>query len=187
MPSSETEVVNLALTALGFEPVAALNESNDRARVASRWYAPTRDELLRAANWNFAQTRVDLAQVLPNPAWGTFYAYQLPADCLMVLDTNLDALDAWRIEGRTLITAAAAVSILYVAQVEDPARWDALFTEAVVDKLAFRFCYPLARSAQLADVLYRKSEESLKRAKSRDGQEGRHLKRFLSDVLTRGR
>lgn len=187
MAASAVEVVNLALVSLGLQPISALADDSDRARAASRLYETTRDELLRSANWNFAQTRAELAQLMPNPEWGDLYAYQLPADCLMVLETNLDTDEPWRIEGRTLVTGAGSVSILYVARVTDPAQWDAGFTQAVVDRLAFRLSYPLTRNATLSDALFRQSEESLKRARSRDGQEGRHLKKFISTSFTKDR
>lgn len=187
MASSATEVVNLALVRIGHEPIAALDDSSAAARVATRLYPQARDEYLRLANWNFAQTRVALAAVDPDPAWGDLFAYQLPTDCLMVLETNLDPGHAWRIEGRRLVTAEPLVSILYVARIDDPAQWDALFTEALVDKLAFLFAMPLKSNAQLAEVLLRKAEDSLKRAKSRDGQEGRQRNNFVSDAFTRSR
>lgn len=187
MASSAVEVVNLALIRLGLEPIAALDDSSDRARAATRLYPQARDDLLRAANWNFAQTRVELAESATAPDWGDLYAFALPTNCLMVLETSLSDAAAWRLEGRTLVTQEPAVSILYVARVEDPAQWDPNFTEALVDKLAFLLSYPLTRNATLADLLYRKSEESLKRAKSRDGQEGRPLKRWSSDAFTRVR
>src|SRR5512143_1023289 len=132
--NAPVELVNLALVRLGFEPVATLNDDNDRARAGKRIYDQCRDELLRSANWNFAQTRVALTQLTPDPAWGELYAYQLPSDCLMVLETNLEDTAPWRIEGRTLVTGEAAVSILYVRQVTDPAQYDAGFTEALVDR-----------------------------------------------------
>lgn len=187
MAASDTEVVNLALVRLGLEPIAALDENNDRARAATRLYPQARDELLRGSNWNFAQKRVELAQTTPDPAWGDLFAYALPTDCLMVLETDLLDTSPWRLEARTLVTAEAGVSILYVARIEDPAQWDALFTEAVVDKLAFLLSYPLTRNAQLGEVLLRKAEDSLRKARSRDGQEGRPLKRFTSDAFTRTR
>lgn len=187
MASSATEVVNLALVGLGLEPVGALDETSDRSRAASRWYPTVLDALIRDGNWNFAQTRVALAQLATNPDWGDLFAYQLPTDCLRVLETNLNPDAAWRIEGRTLVTAEPAVSILYLARVTDPTQWDALFLEAIVDALAFRLAYALTRNATLVDALSRISADTRKGAKSRDGQEGRPLKRFLSDAFTRFR
>lgn len=185
--TSAVELVNLALVRLGFEPVATLNDDNDRARAGKRIYDQCRDELLRSANWNFAQVRVALAQGTTDPAWGELYAYQLPSDCLMVLETNLADTAPWRIEGRQLVTGEPAASILYVRQVTDPGEYDPSFTEALVDRLAFQLSYPLTRNAALGDVLLKKADDSFRRAKSRDGAEGRPLKKFLSDSFTRVR
>jgi hypothetical protein len=187
MASSPVEIVNQALLRLGLEVIESLDDDTPRARAAKRMYDQTRDDLLRLAPWNFAQRRVELAQLASNPAWGDLFAYQLPSDCLMVLETSLEAADPWRIEGRTLVTQAAAVSILYVASIADPSQYDPNFTEALIDRLAFLLSYPLTRNATLADALMRKAEDTLRKAKSRDGQEGRPLTRFLSDAFTQVR
>jgi hypothetical protein len=184
---SPVSICSNALVLIGADPIASLDDATDAARVASRFYPATRDELLRAHNWNFAQTRASLAELATGPAWGYDHAYQLPTDpyCLIVLETSLDH-EAWRIEGRQLVTDATAVDILYVGRV-DESGYDSMFTQALTDKLAFLFCYPLTRNASLADVLFKKADDSFRRAKSRDGQEGRLLRTLTSDRLTRVR
>lgn len=189
MPTDPVEICNLALLEIGEQPITAFSDNSTAARVATRFYEPTRDDLLRGHNWNFAQVRVVLAQDATAPVWGDDfpYSYTLPADCLFVLETNIDEADPWRLEGRHLITAAATVSILYVARVTDVSLYDANFVDALVYELAFRFHYPITRNATLGDVLLRKAQASLQRAKSRDGQEARALKTLTSDRLTRVR
>lgn len=185
---SDVAICSNALMRIGSEAIQSLTSlDSDRARVAARFYPETRDEMLRAHNWNFATIQQRLARI-DAPLFGYAYAYQLPTDpyYLMLIDTSLDAHEKWEIQGRALLTDAPDVSITYVGRVVE-SLFDVLFTEALTDKLAFLFCFPLRRDAALADVLLRKAEDSFRRAKSRDGQESRPLRTFTSDTLTRVR
>ena len=167
-------------------------------------YTPTLDEVLRAHNWNFASVRAGqgcgLTELTCAPVWEYTYQFSLPdGTCaplvLMVLETNLNEEEPWRIEygcsggtaSKVLVTDGCSPAILYIGRVDDVTLWDPLFTDAFTYELAFRAAYPLTRNAALAEVLTKQVAEKWKLAKSRDGQEGRMLKRLLSRTLTRVR
>jgi hypothetical protein len=183
---SAVSICNLGLVRVGADPIASLDDNNEQARVAKRFYASRRDALLRLHTWNFAQVRVSLVQLSEGPAWGYAYAYALPTEpyCLDVVETDLSPQAEVRIEGRMLVTDEPAVGILYIGRVPEYL-YDALFVEAFADDLASLFAYPLTRNATLEQTKVTVAKESLKAAKSRDGQEGRHLKTVTSDRLTR--
>ena len=189
MATSDVELVSNALRLIGDDPITALSDNSERARLANAFYTPTLDELLRQQNWNFAQKRVTLVELATAPVWDFAHQFQLPENpyCLYVLETSLGSDEPWRLEGRALVTDASSVSILYVARITDVTVWDGLFAEAFTYELAFKFSYPLTRNAQLSEVLQRESEKKFQRAKSRDGQEARMLKKFLSSSLTQVR
>ena len=173
MATSEVAIVNNALGMLGDKPIVALDESSDRASLASRLYATIRDSVLRAYPWNFAIRRVALAQSADVPSWEYKYQYALPSNpyCLKVLETNIDDTDAWRIEGRFLLTDAKAVKIRYIAKIEDPVQFDDLFTEAFTAKLALEMAYALTSNKSLTDSLYQLYKEKLKEARATDASE----------------
>jgi hypothetical protein len=202
MASSETEVVNMALTMVGAGSITSLSSSEDSNewRVANRLYDQTLDALLHAHNWNFATMRVALAQLATDPVDldGDYtHQFQLPQDpfCLYVVGTDLLPDQPYEIETlktatsqyRVLLCNESTVTIKYIARVTDPTLWSALFTVALVDRLAALFAYPLTRNAQLTAQLWEISNRSWPVAKSRDGQEGRNLKRWESDAFTSGR
>lgn len=194
MADSAVQLASNALRMIGADPITALSDDSDRARVMDALYLPTLDEKIQSHNWNFAQRRVALAALTDTPAWGYGHMFQLPQIpfCLQVLETNLDEGQAWRIETyatasasyRVLLTDAGSVSILYLARITDPLFYPALFSRAFEYELAYLAAYPLTRNDTLRQSLFRDKELAWQKARSRDGQESRALKKLLSTAFT---
>lgn len=199
--STSLSIVNNALRLIGDQAIDALGDANDRARVMNGLYVPTLDEVLRSHNWNFASVRQAVSPLICAPAFGFSYQFALPCSpfCLMVLDTDMEAADAWRIEFgmscatagataadcyRVLVTSGCLSTLLYIGRVDDVNMWDALFTDAFTYELAFRAAYPLTRNATLMEWLKKEKEERWRLAKSRDGQEAKMLRRATTTALT---
>jgi hypothetical protein len=139
--TSETEICNLALGHLGEARITSLEEDSTSARACSLHYEATRDAVLRSHRWNFAQARAQLPRLQFNPPFGWDAAYQLPGDCLRVLEVNGtecgDVLsEPYIIEGRAILINAGEVRLVYVRRIEDPLQFDSLFIEAFALKLA---------------------------------------------------
>ena len=62
-----------------------------------------------------------------------------------------------------------------------------MFRQAFVVQLAHEAAYPITRNANLQGDLANEADVLWRRARSRDGQEGRPLKRLLSDKLITAR
>jgi hypothetical protein len=198
---SALTVVNAALQLLGAEPITEINAScttNTRVQTMGAIYERTLKAKLREHRWNFAAVRARLAPFTCVPAYGFSCAYLLPDNALTVDETSLDEGQAWRVEqyvcdfnttcGKVFVTDwTCSPSILYTAYIGDPTRWDPMFTRALTVELAAEAAYPITRNSQLQDSYAQKAEVLWRKAKARDGQEGRALKRFLSDALTRVR
>src|SRR5258708_1820963 len=113
LPTSDTDICNMALVGLGAEPIAALGDNTDRARQCNILYGPARDAVMRAYPWRCLRSRAVLSPIssvivsggittisYPVQAWPTqinTFAYQLPTDpyCLKVLHTNTEDTDDW--------------------------------------------------------------------------------------------
>jgi hypothetical protein len=194
MPDSTAQLASNALRLIGADPITALTDDSARARVMDGLFIPTLDAKIQEHNWNFAQRRVALAELADTPVWGYAHQFQLPQDpfCLQVLETNLETNEAWRVETfatvtasyRVLVTDASSVSILYLARITDPTLYPALFGRAFEYELAYLASYALSRNAQLRDLLFRDKEMAWQKAKSRDGQEARMLKKLNSTTFT---
>ena len=150
MAATETTSCNLALGKLGAARIISLSENSPEAIACALHYAQTRDEILRASRWNFAIKRAEFSRLVDAPYFGWDYQYQLPVDCLRVLQVNgyeeTDAPDNWQVEGGKLLTDEDTVQCKYIARVDDVTIYDPLFIEALSLKLAAKLCVPLTGS-----------------------------------------
>jgi hypothetical protein len=158
--ANSIDIVNSALTKLGAARITALTDNVKEAREMNAIYELRRDARLRAHNWNFAMERDSLPALSDAPAWGYTLAYQIPSDCLRVVQVNdiwvipglsdyMTGPDAepFSIEGRKIVTDwSAPLKIRYIKRVEDASQFDALFCEVLACDLAFNACEALTQS-----------------------------------------
>jgi len=98
--TSAEDVINLSLVRIGYEGrVNNLFEGTKQATAALNIYGQTRDEMLRAFDWSFAERNVGMTLIKQAPAGGYFppntwtnayppvpwlFEIQYPSDCLKV-------------------------------------------------------------------------------------------------------
>ncbi len=185
MPSSDTDIANIALGHLGEAPIASLDEDTVAARACLLHYAATRDQVLRSHRWNFAQTRVALSALADAPAFGWSYQYALPSDCLRVLECNDTELgdvisEDYVIEGRAILTDATSLNLVYVKKVDDVNQFDALFVEALALKLAIVLSETIrGTTGKTADLTQMYEQRTAPLARRVDANEGRRRKGTL--------
>lgn len=167
--ASKVGMANAALSKLGITRITALTDDSEAARLCNTRFDDLLDELLQTGNWRFAMQRATLAPLATAPAHGYAYQFDLPVDCLHVVDEINDA--AWEIEAGRLVCDSNAPQIRYVARVTDPNRLSSLFREAFSLFLAAELAVPLAGSSALAERLYAMAERTLAQAAGRDGQQ----------------
>ncbi len=176
--ASEVEICSMAFVLLGTDPIEAFGNDNDREVIATQFYATTRDATLRAHPWGFAKERVDLALDSESPTWGSIdagwdYQFVLPTDpwCLRVLRVKeaYPGQIPYAIEGRRLLTNESAIAILYIARIEDSGLFDALFTDALVAKLAMTFAISLSKQKTLLELAANLYKLKIDEAKTVDG------------------
>ncbi len=124
MASSPVQICNAALLKLGAERINSLTENNKRARLCNERYDSLRKEVLRAHPWNFAIRRADIPKLTTKPEYEYAAEYQLPNDCLRVLETEADksnpsgdilgpSTTKFKIEGRKLLTNASSLTAAF--------------------------------------------------------------------------
>jgi hypothetical protein len=152
--ADETSICNLALGKLGIDPIMALSDASKPAQYCKRFYADTRDEVISSHRWNFAMARATLNRLAAAPAFEWAYAYQLPDDCLRVVQLNgydvTDRKGEFSIEGRTMLTDATTAQVRYISRVTDGTLWPALFVDALATKIAAKIAAPLTGSRTAA-------------------------------------
>lgn len=158
--ASQVEIANRALTKLGAARIISFADDNKQSRSVNSMFNVVRDAELRAHLWSFTIKRDSLPALTTTPAWGYEYEYQLPPDCLRLLEVddiypgpNLDDYrnantQEFTIEGRKILTNKdAPLKIRYVSRVADTTQWDATFVEAFACRLAMEMCEDLTQSS----------------------------------------
>lgn len=172
--ASDVQIANSALTKLGAARITALTDNTKEAREINAIYELRRNKLLRSFNWSFAMTRAQLSALADAPSWGYSYQYQLPADCVRVVQVN----DLWvipsaadfiggpdsepyQIEGRTIVTDfSAPLKIRYVQKVTNPGTFDDCFVETLAYDLAHEACEAITQSStKKADMRQGRKDE----------------------------
>ena len=169
-------VINAALMKCGLPLAAALNDADWGA--SSRFDSVT-EQLLRAHAWNFATRHATLTKQ-GTPEHGYTQSYQLPEDCLRVLDVRPgeDARSPqarFSVVGKKLYSHASPCNARYVARVLDPAVWPADFADAVATRLAAEIAPLSAQSFGLGASLLQLAQLAFQQAQASDAAEHRDL------------
>lgn len=158
--ASSVDIVNSALTKLGAKRIMDLSDTQKEAREMNAIFEIRRDYLLRTYNWSFAMKRASLSALVSEPEWGYTLEYQIPTDCLRVVQVN-DYWDVpgfadyhnspdeemYRIEGSKIRTnLGAPLKIRYIRKVTNSGEFDAAFNEVLACDLAFNCAEALTQS-----------------------------------------
>ncbi len=186
-------VCNAALARLGEARISDLEEDTAAGRACALNLPLARDEVLRAHWWNFATERAELSRLAEAPLFGYAYAYQLPVQCLRVLEVNgvsgSGAPDAeWEIEGGKLLSDEPGVHVRFIKQVTDLDLFDPLALEALVVLMAAKVAPAIqggstAKAAELKEEFVRMVAPLARRV---DGNESRRARENLMHAMLEG-
>lgn len=154
---TKVQICNLALSKIGAQAIVNVDETSVNAEIIRTHYEPVLAELLRAAPWSFAVARTSTAE-LSAPAFGWARRFQIPADCVQVLEVNgIDpekyADRPFAIEGGAVLTNDEECQMRYVKLEQDPNVYPSDFVEAFATLLGARICVPISGNWQLAASL----------------------------------
>lgn len=152
------EICNLALGRIGVEEINRMDEASNAARICTRYFDFTRQNVLRRFPWTFATKRVQLAQ-LDETAPDFKYVYQYPTDALALrLMYNEHFMGLPKDNHFRLMNGAGDRKIYcdipnawieYTADVKDSELFDAQFVEAFSWKLASEMAFSLTGNMNL--------------------------------------
>jgi hypothetical protein len=186
MAVSEVAICNSALLKIGGSRINSLTEDSRSAKLCNEQYSKIRDAALASHPWNFALKRAQLAKLVTPPVFGFDNQFQLPADYLRVLKTDLDEPHThlhlhhhvsthnhgFKIEGDKLLTDVSEVKILYIFRETNVGVYSPEFDEYLATRLAADLAYPLVQSVSLTERALAQAERVLKDVRSSDAQEG---------------
>lgn len=169
--ASKVSICSNALLMLGAQPIASLNDGTDRARLAANLYQAERKAFMRSHNWGCLTVRVNLAPMAEAPSFGYSAQFQLPGDCLRLLDVGQEGETlTYRVERKRVLHNGTVLPVRYIADL-DEGEWDDAMVHAMEMRMAALFAYPITASASLAADLAQKAKDALREAKTTDGQE----------------
>ena len=120
-------------------------------------------------NYNIPANSLRLVQNdMTNNNWNWYGSYTYP--------TSNRAPDTWVLETNTILTTDTEVDIVYIDTITDTTKWDELFVELFIARLAKKLLAPLAGSGSgttsLRDDLNLEIKELTKSARTVGAQEG---------------
>jgi hypothetical protein len=177
MAASNVAIANLALTKLGDLRILNLTDNTKPAREVNAVFDMTRDYLQRRFSWRFCIKRANLAADTTVPLWDWAYQYQIPTDCMRILQVGQwypspDLSDListggqeYVLEGKYILSnQAGPLKLRYLSRVTDPVQFDAAFDMAFSAYLAYILAEPLTASAEQKQMAYNDYRNSIKDA-----------------------
>ena len=171
MAASSVEICNAALQKIGAETITTLADNTRRAQLCNQQYDRVRKRLLRSHPWNFAMKRDDLTLDGTAPAFEYANRFALPSDCLRAIREEYKDVD-WKVEAGYVLTNDTTFNLLYISNVTDTTKFDAIFDELLALALAVELAYPLVQSLTLKQSLEQEYLRELQDTRSFDAQEG---------------
>ncbi len=168
--ATPVSICSNALLRLGAKAISSFTDNLDTAPLCANLYDDVVKSLLRAHNWNFAVRRAQLPAEVATPLYEYSYQHRIPADCLRLLEVDIDT-DDYQLENNRVLCDTTPVNILYVAYVTDTAQYDSLFVELLTQKMVAELAYAVTRSDSKASSEMQKFVALLKQARSIDAQE----------------
>jgi len=181
MANTAVDICNIALTThLGANSISSFDEDTREGLLARTSYNEIRDEVLRAHPWNCATRRASIPANATAPEWGFDFAYQIPNDCLRVLEVNGEQAGVgggegwlWQVEENTIVTdLSSPLEIRYIFRNVTVSRYDAELVNALALRLALAWTEPLVKAANLKQAMFDLYREAITSARGSDGQEG---------------
>lgn len=172
--TTAVSICSNALLMLGAQTINSFNDAAnlDRAKLCSNLYPTVRNKLLRSHPWNCAVKRLLLAPDASAPVFGYSYQFQLPTDCLRVLEVGSGGAQIdYLIEGRQILTDAASIELRYVFLNADENSWDEALVHLATLAMAARIAYAVTQSASMEQTRTQEFQMALREAKAIDGQE----------------
>lgn len=184
--ASPVSICNLALTVLGADRITAMSDNSENARRLTAIYDYCLEDVLRSHPWNFAIVRQQLARLSTTPVFGYDYEFQLPGDCLRVVEVNdgTNLITDFKIEGRKLLSSNDSVLVKFIAKISDPNQFTSQFIFVFSSRLASEIAYAVTNNKATAELITNIYAARLQQAKETDAQESDSVNVIDQDLWT---
>jgi hypothetical protein len=174
---SITTLCNQSLARIGAKRINNFDSDKTVEAIECRThYEQTKDSLIRSHWWRFATERASLSEDTVSPEFGFDNQFILPTD-FERLKNVYSSGDRWptylsySIEGDRILTNESAIDITYIKKVDDTAKFDSLFTEVLILRLAINLTMPLSQDKRLMQLLMEELRPLMAQVRTIDRQE----------------
>jgi hypothetical protein len=199
--ASKIDVINRALRAIAEQPIQSLTEGSEPAAIISDIYDIELEAEIREWPFTWAQRTAELALISSETPPDYGYAYQLPADYLMIMEiidlttsatiyswdnvyswTNV-RFQEWEVREGKLYINSSNVQIKYTVLEVDATKWDATFTRAFAYRLAMTAGPSITEKMALIERAERQYITEINKARANSASESRKQSRLSEDYL----
>lgn len=194
---SKISISNLALANIAKESIQSLTEGTPEARACNQFFDIVLRIMLQAYPWRFARKSLSLAQISNSKAGKWSYAYQLPTDCLKILnirpqyvsgvDAQSDAdevMTPYDIEGNVLFCNLSPAFLVYTTSNVNLDTLPPLFEDALAWNLSARISMPLTRDPQIRADCMKVAGLTTSQAQVQDANNVRNTSDIDSEYVT---
>ena len=114
--TSADEVVKVALSMIGEQPVDGIDEDSPIAATCRIYLPFALKAILERYPWRFAQKRVVLAHEDAAPVFGFAYQFVPPADFISVTQIDSDRDSLYSVEDNRILSDSETISLQYTAE-----------------------------------------------------------------------
>jgi len=190
--TSVVAICNLALSNIGKNNIADLNEASAEARACRQFYEQTRDVLLSVYPWRFAGRMQSLAQVANDLAGEWSYAYARPTDCLKIrwVQPERRLMEGgaphhpYDARAQAIYCDLSPAFLHFTTKDVDVTQFTPLFIEALSSHLAVRLAIPLTRDPKVRAEAYELAMQMQSLAAVADANEVRETSDHESEFVT---
>jgi hypothetical protein len=182
MPSYVT-IANMAAMIVGTAArLTAPDEDTVLGRAVASVWDIEREALLREGAWNMAIKRAELAASTASPKFEFSHQFQLPADCLRLIELYHLARDRWQLEGKLILTDhPGPLKLRYLADVKQPELFEPQFARVFAQRLACAIGNRIAGSAFDEELNWQKYRQMLSEARRTDAMENPPIDQYESE------
>jgi hypothetical protein len=184
---SIVSICNMALIAIGEDPITSLSDARKAAILCNALYDPTRREMLEMQPWKFAKKQASLAASPTAPAFTYENAFPLPADFIRMYDEPEEDDPEYEIQGTQMLSNDdSPFQMVYIFDCQDPTTFSPLFVQLLAVALGQKLAQPLTQNIEKENELASKVEAYLDRAALSNSQQ-ESARELNDDVLLRSR
>tara|TARA_R100001463_G_scaffold10301_10_gene30235 strand:- start:1835 stop:2551 length:717 start_codon:yes stop_codon:yes gene_type:complete len=176
---TRTQIANNALSYLSAGSIVNLNDDDAKAKAIKGIFDQASREVIRTHRWSCCIGRAELSKLsretLQSGNFGYANAYQLPTDCIRILDINgepwSEKAEFFDLNGRQLLSDLSEIFLRYVKWEDDVSQWDPLLADAVSVKIAMKVARQITTDGISAEDLERIYRRRLEEARTVDAME----------------